>query len=257
MTAVEYIGRHQVDSKASRYLDDLLNIDNIYFDQMVDRIYPTGLQLNRTNSSDTEAPFLDLNLRISNGTVSTKINDKRDDFVFDIVNFPFLDGDVPRRTSYWVYISQLIRFARASSNLNDFNYRNKALTAKLLRQGYRYFKLRKAFSKFYRRHSALLEIYSVSLKTLLQQGISEPKFYGDLGGPGVSLTLCCFVVYSTRRFVVCLSMCHFVLVFFSPFSIAITSLGEERANLSGFVGGVWEGRLFVIVALPGLFSYLF
>ena len=57
---------------------------------------------------------------------------------------------------------------------------NKALTAKLLRQGYRYFKLRKAFSKFYRRHSALLEKYSVSLKTLLQQGISEPEFYGDL-----------------------------------------------------------------------------
>ena len=79
-----------------------------------------------------------------------------------------------------VYISQLIRFARASSNLNDFNYRHKALTAKLLRQGYRYFKLRKAFSKFYRRHSALLEKYSVSLKTLLQQGISEPEFYGDL-----------------------------------------------------------------------------
>ena len=88
-------------------------------------------------------------------------------FDFDIVNFPFLDGDVPRRTSYAVYISQLIRFAKASSNLNDFNYRNKALTAKLLRQGYRYFKLRKAISKFYRRHSALLEKYSVSLKTLL------------------------------------------------------------------------------------------
>ena len=51
-----------------------------------------------------------------------KIYDKRDDFDFDIVNFPFLDGDVPRRTSYGVYISQLIRFARASSNLNDFNY---------------------------------------------------------------------------------------------------------------------------------------
>ena len=79
-----------------------------------------------------------------------------------------------------VYISQLIRFARASSNLNDFNYHNKALTAKLLRQGYRYFKLRKAFSKSYRRHSALLEKYSVSLKTLLQQGISVPDFYGDL-----------------------------------------------------------------------------
>ena len=145
-------------NSTSRYLDDLLNIDNIYFDQMVDRIYPTELQLNRANSSDTEAPFLDLNLCISNGTVSTKIYDKRDDFDFDTVNFPILDVDVPRRTSYGVYISQLIRFVRASSYLNDFNYRNKALTAnKLLRQGYRYFKLRKAFSKFYRRHIALLE----------------------------------------------------------------------------------------------------
>ena len=137
-------------NSTSRYLDDLLNIDNIYFDQMVDRIYPTELQLNRANSSDTEAPFfLDLNLCISNSTVSTKIYDKRDDFDFDVVNFPFLDGNVPRRTSYGVCISQLIRFARASSNLNDFNYRNKALTAKLLKQGYRYFKLRKAFSKFF------------------------------------------------------------------------------------------------------------
>ena len=114
----------------------------------MDRIYPTELQINRANSSDTEAPFLDLNLWISNSTVSTKIYDKRNDFDFDIVNFPFLDSDVPRRTSYGVYISQLIRFARASSYLNDFNYRNKALTAKLLKQDHRYFKLRKVFSNF-------------------------------------------------------------------------------------------------------------
>ena len=78
-------------------------------------------------------------------------------------------------TKWW-----FCRFARASSNLIDFNYRNKALTAKLLRQDYRYFKLRKAFLKFYRRHSALVEKCSVSLKTLLQQGISEPEFYDDL-----------------------------------------------------------------------------
>ena len=97
---------------------------------------------------------MDLNLCISNGTVSTKIYDKRGDFDFDLVNFPFLDG--------------------------DFNCRNKALTAKLLRQCYRYFRLRKAFSKFCRKHSALVEKYNVSLKTLLQQGISEPEFYGDL-----------------------------------------------------------------------------
>ena len=92
-------------------------------------------------------------------------------------------------------------------------------------------------------------------------------------GPGVSLTLCCFVVYSTGRFVVCLSVCHFVLVVFGPFGVAIASLGEEGAGLGAFRAFVrfvlvwvcrfplplvvWDGLRFVIVALPGLFSYLF
>ena len=119
---------------------------------------------------------MDVNLSIFNGTVSTIIYDKRDDLDFDMANFPFLDGDVPRRTSYGVYISQLIRFARASSNVSDFNCRNKALTAKL---GYRYHKLRKTFSRFYRRHSELVEKY-VSLIKPLQKGISDAEFYGDL-----------------------------------------------------------------------------
>ena len=105
--------------------------------------------------------------------VSTKIYDKWDDFDFDVVSFTFLDGVGTRRTTHGVYVSQPIRFARATSNRSDFNCCNKALTAKLLRQGYLYFKLRKAFSKFYRRHSALVEKYSVSLITLLQQGISN------------------------------------------------------------------------------------
>ena len=77
-------------------------------------------------------------------------------------------------------VSQLIRFARPSSHVTDFNNRNKFLTAKLLKQGYRYHKLRKAFSKFYRRHFELIEKYHVSLKTLMQQGICNPEFYGDL-----------------------------------------------------------------------------
>ena len=130
----------------SRYLDDLLNIDNNFFKSMVNRIYPSELQLNKANVSDTEASFLDLHLSISDGFVKTKIYDERGDFDFDIVNFPFLDGDVPRSTSYGDYISQLIRFARVSSHVKEFNTRNKVLTAKLLRQGYRYHKIRKAFS---------------------------------------------------------------------------------------------------------------
>ena len=87
-------------------------------------------------------------MSISNDIVSTKIYDKRDDFYFEIVNFPFLDGDVLRSTSYGVYISQLIRFARASSCVADFNTRNKLLTQNFLKQGYQYHKLRKTFSKF-------------------------------------------------------------------------------------------------------------
>ena len=142
-------------------LDDILNINNVYFDNMVSQIYPSELKLNKAIASDTEAAFLDLHLSISNDTVSTKIYDKRDDFDFEIVNFPFLDGDVPRSTSYGVYISKLIRFARASSYVSDFNTRNKLLTQIPLKQGYPYHKLRKTFSKFYRRYYDLISKFQV------------------------------------------------------------------------------------------------
>ena len=69
----------------------ILNINHVYFDNMVSQIYPSELQLNKANASDNEAAFLDLHLSISNDFVSTKIYDKRDDFDFEIVNFPFLD----------------------------------------------------------------------------------------------------------------------------------------------------------------------
>ena len=117
---------------------------------------------------------------MTNGIVSSKIYDKRDDFNFEIVNFSFLDGDVPRYPSYGVYISQLIRFARVCSNVDDFNNRNLFLTAKLLKQGYRYHRIRQVFSKFFHRHSELIVNYNIGLKTLLQQGMLEPIFYGEL-----------------------------------------------------------------------------
>ena len=130
---------------------------------MVGQIYPTELQLNKANSSISEAPFLDLNLSITNDIVSSKNYDKRDDFNFELVNFLFRVGDVPRSPSYGVYISQLIRFARVCSNVDDFNNINLFLTAKLIKQGYRYHKIRKAFSKFYHRHSELIVKYNIVL----------------------------------------------------------------------------------------------
>ena len=89
----------------------LILINPYFIKKIVGKIYPTELQLNKANSSDTEALFLDLNLSITNGIVSSKIYDKRDDFNFEIANFPFLEGEVRRSPSYGVYISQLIRFA--------------------------------------------------------------------------------------------------------------------------------------------------
>ena len=121
-----------------------------------------------------------MNLSIANGIVSSRIDDKGDDFNFETVNFPFLEGDVPSSLSYGIYNSQLIRFARVCSNFDDFNNRYLFLTAKLFKQIYRYHKIPKAVSKFYHRHSELIVKYNIGLKTLLQQGISEPIFYGDL-----------------------------------------------------------------------------
>ena len=89
------------------------------------------------NVSDTEFSFLDLHLSISDGCVKNKIYDKRDDFALDIVNFPFLDGDIPRWASYGVYISQLTRFAPVYSHVDGLNTRTRVLIAKLLKQGYR------------------------------------------------------------------------------------------------------------------------
>ena len=116
-------------------MEDILNINNVYFDNMVFQIYPSEPQLNKVNTSDTETTLLDLHLSISNDIVSTKNYDKRDDFDFKIVNFPVLDDDVPRSTSYRVCISQLICFIRAFIYVTIFNTCNKLLTQKPLKQG--------------------------------------------------------------------------------------------------------------------------
>ena len=85
--------------------------------------------MNKAKIPQIPKPFLDLHLSIA--FFSSKIFNKRDDFDFKTVNFPFLDGDVPRRSSYGVYISQLIRFARICNHVTDFNAQNKYISAKL------------------------------------------------------------------------------------------------------------------------------
>lgn len=132
-----------------------LTLDKIYIYNriisLVNKMYPNVLQLNKANTSEKQANFLDLNLSIENGFITTKIYD-RDVFDFNIVNYPLLDGDVPCATSFVVYIPQFVRLSRACNNIKNFNERNLCITENLLKQGYRYHKLRETFCKFYRRY---------------------------------------------------------------------------------------------------------
>ena len=164
-----------------RYLDDIFTIDNPHFEKYIKDIYPSELQLNKANKWNKETQFLDLNIKIVDNKIQTSVYDKRDDFGFKIVNYPWLDGDVPRLPSYGIYISQLVRYARASFDISDFHLKNLQITSKLLTQGYRYHKLRKTFGKFFRSYSELLlKFGSISFQEYVSKGISHPHFYGDL-----------------------------------------------------------------------------
>ena len=140
----------------SRYLDDILTIDNPAFAEHIPDTYPRELQLNKANTSDKETSFLDLNIKVIGNDIHASVNDKRDDFGFPIVNFPWLSDDVPRLPSYGIYISQLVRFAICCTSVFDFHSKNLQITSKLLTQGYRYHKLRKTFGKFFISYSELL-----------------------------------------------------------------------------------------------------
>lgn len=106
------------------YLDDSFSLNNPEFSKCIPSIYPTELTLNKSNTKSDHCPFLDLDIKIVNCRLHTKIYDKRDDFSFLIVNFPFLDGNVPLVPSYGIYIAQLVRFDRVFSDVSDFNERN-------------------------------------------------------------------------------------------------------------------------------------
>ena len=159
----------------SRYLDDIFTIDNPAFAEHIPDIYPRELQLNKKTS------FLDLNIKVIGYNIHTSVYDKRDDFGFPIVNFPWLSGDVPRLPSYGIYISLLVRFARCCTSYFDFHSNNLQITSKLLTQDYRYHKLWKTFGNFFRSYSELLSKFgAISFQEYVSKGITHPVFYGDL-----------------------------------------------------------------------------
>ena len=165
----------------SRCIDDIFTIDNPAFAEHIPDIYPRELQLNKANTSDKETSFFDLNIKVIGNNSHTSVYDKRDDFGFPIVNFPWLNGNVPRLPSYGIYISQLARFSRCCTSVLEFYSKNLQITSKLLTQGYRYHTLRTTFGKFFLSYSELLSKFGAILfQEYVSKGITHPVFYGDL-----------------------------------------------------------------------------
>ena len=151
-----------------RYIDDLIVFNNKKFLDYLKEIYPSQLTVEKANKSDHLADYLDLTFIIdSGGKLSTRLYDKRDDFDFHIVNFPFLSSNIPSGPSYGVYISQLIRYARCCSHYDDFRYRHKCLVDRLLSQGYKALRLEKSFKKFCGRYQDLIEKYRRSVNAMV------------------------------------------------------------------------------------------
>ena len=162
-----------------RYIDDVLSINNSRFAEFLPLIYPPELDVKETTDTASSASFLDLYLEFDDsGQLSTKIYDKRD-FNFKIINFPNMCSNVPASPAYGVYISQLIRYARASSNYSDFLkrhlHRHLHLRNRLLDQGYKKIRLIRSLKKFIFRYQNLVEIYSVSAETIINDAFSNSE----------------------------------------------------------------------------------
>ena len=151
-----------------RYTDDLIVFNNKRFLGHLKEIYLSQLTVEKGNKSDHLANYLDLTFIIDNrGELSTRLYDKREDFDFHVVNFPFLSSNIPSGLSYGVYISQLIRYARCCSHYDDFRYHYKCLADLLLSQGHIVLRLEKSFKKFYGRYLDLIEEYQRPVKVMV------------------------------------------------------------------------------------------
>ena len=144
------------------------------FAEFLPLIYPPELEVKETTDTASSASFLDLYLEFDSGQLITRIYDKRDDFNFKIINFPNMSSNIPASPAYDVYISQLIRYARASSNYSDFLKRHLHLHLRnrLLDQGYAKIRLIRSLKKFIFRYQGLVEMYSVSAETIINDAFS-------------------------------------------------------------------------------------
>ena len=157
-----------------RYIDDVISFNNSEFNNYLSMIYPPELEIKETTESNSSTSYLDIFLKYdTNGHLSTRLYDKRDDFNFTIINFPYLDSNIPLSPSYGVYISQLIRYARACNSYRDFVERHSQLSCKLVNQGYSRRRLVSTFKRFFGRYHELIDDYGISLRQMITDGIGD------------------------------------------------------------------------------------
>ena len=157
-----------------RYIDVVLSIDNSDFENNFDQMYPPGLEIKDTTESNTSASYLSLLLSIGrDGQLCTSLHDKRDEFNIHITNFPFLRSNISSSPAYGVFISQLIRYARACSSYECFILRAMRLSNKLLEQGYVKKHLRSSLRKFYGQYGDLIKQYEVPFSRMLHDILED------------------------------------------------------------------------------------
>ena len=157
-----------------RYVDHLIVLNNKKFLDCLKKIYPSQLTVLKAIRSDHLADYLDLTFIInSGGKLSIRLYDKRDDFDFHIVDFPFLSSNIPSGPSYGVYISQMIRYAQCCSHCDKFRYHHKCLVDRLLSQSYIALRLKKSFKKFYGRYQDLIEKYQRLVNVMVNVMVND------------------------------------------------------------------------------------
>jgi len=132
-----------------RYIDDLFVGNLPEFKDHIYKIYPRDLEIKQESNNSEEVSFLDLKIQYYRGQLKFSIYDKREDFNFEIVNFPFMDSCIPKKSALGVYYSQLIRYFRLNSEFLGFKIRCKQLANKLLNQGYSKHDLKKISIRFF------------------------------------------------------------------------------------------------------------
>ena len=151
-----------------RYIDDVLSLNNSKFDDYVERIYHFELEIKDTTDTVKYVSYLDLHLEIDNeGRLKTKLYDKRDDFSFQIVNFPFLCSNIPTAPAYGVYISQLIWYIRACISYLDLLDRRLLFTRRLSNQEFQMVKLKSSLRNIYGRHYELIDCNGITVSQMI------------------------------------------------------------------------------------------